>query len=359
MTTTTTQSPRLDQAKLDGFVRRFIGDLGTVLHFPTVLVGDRLGLYQAMADGEPITAEELAERTGTEVRYVTEWLAAQAAADYVDYDPGDGTFRLPPEHATLLTGGGPVFIPGGFQMAASIVKDEPIITEAFRTGEGVGWHAHHPDLFAGVERFNQAGYTANLVPAWLPALDGVVGKLQVGAKVADIGCGHGVSILLMAEAYPQSTFFGFDYHEGSIEAARRSAEAAGVGDSVRFDAASAHDYPGTGYDLVTVFNSLHDMGDPLGAARHVRSTLAPDGTWMIVEPNARDRLEDNINPVGKLWYSASTMVCTPGARDQEPGLALGAQAGERCTRELVGDAGFTRFRRVAETPVLAVYEARP
>jgi len=362
----TSDTTQLDRAKLDAFVRRFIGDLGTALHAPTVLVGDRLGLYRAMADGSPVTAAALAERTGTDERYVTEWLGAQAAAGYVDHDTDAATFRLPPEHTALLVGrDGPVFIPGGFQMAASMFKDEPLITEAFRTGEGVPWHAHHPDLFAGVDRFSQAGYAANLTSAWLPALDGVEEKLRAGAKVADVACGHGASTLLMAEAYPTSTFVGFDYHDASIDAARRAAASSGLADRVAFDVASAQDYPGTGYDLVAVLMSWHDMGDPVGAARHVRSTLAPDGTWIIVEPRADDGAggaggaDGNPDPVGKLWYSASTLVCTPGARAQEGGLALGAQAGERRTRELVTEAGFTRFRRAAETPVLVVYEARP
>ena len=356
---TTTQSS-FDQAKLEAFMGRFVADLGTAMHVPTVLVGDRLGLYRAMADGQPVTSTELAERTGTDERYVVEWLAAQAAAEYVEYDAGAGAFRLPPEHAALLLDeGGPVFIPAGFQLAASAFKDEPMITEAFRTGEGVPWHVHHPDLFAGGERFFRAGYAANLTATWLPALEDVEDKLRAGAKVADVGCGHGASTLLMAEAYPESTFVGFDYHDASIEAARRSAETAGLGHRASFELASAQDYPGTGYDLVTFFNSWHDMGDPVGAARHVLSTLAPDGTWMMVEPYANDRIEDNLNPVGKLFYAVSTLVCTPGAKAQKVGLSLGAQAGERRTRELVTEAGFTRFRRAAENPVNLVYEARP
>jgi SAM-dependent methyltransferase len=350
----------LDRAKLDAFAQRFLGDLGTAMHMPTVLVGDRLGLYRAMADGVPVTAAGLAERTGTDERYVTEWLAAQAAAGYVDFDAATAVFRLPPEHAALLVDrGGPVFIPGAFQLAASAFKDEPMITEAFRTGEGVPWHSHHPDLFAGVDRFSRAGYAANLTTAWLPALEGVEQKLRDGATVADVACGHGSSTLIMAEAYPASTFVGFDYHDASIDAAHRAAETAGLSRRVSFDIASAQDYPGAGYDLVVILMSWHDMGDPVGAARHVLSTLAPDGTWMIVEPRAGDCIADNLNPVGKLWYSTSTLVCTPGARAQDGGLALGAQAGEHRSRELVTEAGFTRFRRAAETPVHVVYEARP
>jgi SAM-dependent methyltransferase len=356
----TTATPPVDQSKLDAFVGRFLGDLGTAMHLPTVLVGDRLGLYRAMADSEPVSPADLAERTGTNERYLTEWLAAQAAAGYVDYDADAGTFRLPPEHAALLIDqGAPVFIPGAFQLAASGIKDEPLITEAFRTGEGVAWHDHHPDLFVGCERFFRPGYAVHLVDEWLPALDGVEVKLRAGARVADVGCGHGASTLIMAKAFPESTFVGFDYHDASIEAARRSADSAGLGERVRFEVASARDYPGTNYDLVAFFDCLHDMGDPVGAARHVRSSLGPEGTWMIVEPYANDRLEDNLNPVGKIYYGASTLICTPASRAQDVGLALGAQAGQERMRNVATEGGFTRFRRAAETPVNIVYEARP
>ncbi|MGH9230235.1 MAG: methyltransferase domain-containing protein [Acidimicrobiales bacterium] len=356
----TTETAPLDQSKLDAFVGRFVNDLGTALHLPTVLVGDRLGLYRAMADGEPVSPADLAELTGTNQRYVTEWLAAQAAAGYVDYDAEGATFRLPPEHAALLIDrGAPVFIPGAFQLAAAGVKDEPLITEAFRTGDGVAWHDHHPDLFVGCERFFRPGYAAHLTDEWLPALEGVELKLRAGAKVADVGCGHGASTIIMATAFPESSFAAFDFHDASIDAARRAAESADLGGRVRFDIAAAQDYPGTGYDLVTFFDCLHDMGDPVGAARHVLSSLAPDGTWMIVEPYANDRLEDNLNPVGKIYYGASTLVCTPASRAQEVGLALGAQAGEERMRNVVTEAGFTRFRRAAETPFNIVYEARP
>jgi SAM-dependent methyltransferase len=356
----TTETTPLDQAKLDAFVGRFIGDLGTALHLPTVLVGDRLGLYRAMAAGEPMSPAALAERTGTNERYVAEWLAAQAAAGYVEYDATAGTFRLPREYAALLIDeGAPVFIPGAFQLAASTVKDEPLITEAFRTGEGVAWHDHHPDLFAGCERFFRPGYAAHLIDEWLPALDGVDVKLRAGAKVADVGCGHGASTIIMATAFPESSFMGFDYHDVSIETARRSADSLAVDGRLRFEVARAQDFPGTNYDFVAFFDCLHDMGDPVGAARHVLSTLAPDGTWMIVEPFATDRLEDNLNPVGKIYYNASTLICTPASRAQEVGLALGAQAGEDRMRNVVTEAGFTRFRRAAETPVNIVYEAKP
>lgn len=353
-------SPQLDGDKLQAFVGRFIGDLGTGMHLPTVLVGDRLGLYQAMADGEPVTAVQLATTTGADGRYLAEWLAGQAAAGYLDYDPEAETFRLPAEHAMLLVPSeAPVFIPGAVQLVASAFKDEPVISEAFRSGAGVGWHEHHPDLFAGTERFFRPGYATHLVAEWLPALEGMDARLRAGAKVADVGCGHGASTLLMAQTYPVSTFTGFDYHEGSIDVARANAERAGLSDRARFEVAPAASYPGEGYDLVACFDCLHDMGDPIGAARHVLASLAPDGTWMIVEPYANDRLEDNLNPVGKVFYNASTMICTPASRSQEVGLALGAQAGEQRIRDIVTEAGFTRFRRAAETPVNLVYEARP
>ncbi len=359
-TTAKTPAASLDTDEVQAFIGRFIADLGTAMHMPTVILGDRLGLYRAMADGAPVTPAALAERTNTDERYLEEWLAGQAAAGYVDYDPDDGTFTLPAEHAvSLVEDGGPVFIPGAFQIATAVAKDEPVITEAFRSGSGVGWHAHHPDLFSGTERFFRPGYAAHLVAEWLPALEGVEAKLGGGALVADIGCGHGASTVIMAQRYPASTFAGFDYHSASIAAARMSASDAGVADRTNFRTSSAQDYPGRGYDLVTSFDCVHDMGDPVGAARHVLESLAPDGTWMIVEPYAGDRLEDNLTPVGKVFYNASTLICTPASRDQDVGLALGAQAGEERLRRVVTEGGFTRFRRVAETPINIVYEARP
>jgi SAM-dependent methyltransferase len=349
----------IDPQKLDAFVGRFVQDLGAVVHAATVLLGDKLGLYKAMADGVPVTAEELAKRTGTDARYVREWLSAQAASGYVEYDPASVRFRLPEEQAFALTNEwNPLFIPGGLQVAASVIKDEAPILEAFRTGRGVGWHEHCADLFAGTERFFRPGYIANLTSAWLPALEGVQAKLERGARVADVGCGHGSSTIVMAQAFPNSSFIGFDYHAPSIEAANRAAASAGVAARVRFEVAAAKEFPGQGYDLVTFFDCLHDMGDPVGAARHVRETLAPDGTFMIVEPFAHDRLEDNLNPIGRIFYSASTFVCTPASRSQEVGLALGAQAGEARIAKVVREAGFTRFRRAAETPFNLVLEAR-
>ena len=353
-----TTAQALDEAKLNEFMGRFVGDLGAALSSALVVIGDKLGLYKAMADGEPVTPEELARRTGTDARYIREWLSNQAAGGYVTYE--DGLFRLSPEQSLALAQeGSPAFVPGAFQLATALIKDEPTITEAFRSGHGVGWHEHNHDLFAGTERFFRPGYSANLVSAWIPALDGVHEKLERGALVADVGCGHGASTLIMAQAYPHSEFVGFDYHEGSIETARGAAAAAGVGDRVSFEVAPAKEYPGDGYDLVAFFDCLHDMGDPVGAARHVLSTLAGDGTWLIVEPFANDDLADNLNPVGRVFYGASTLVCTPASRDQEVGLALGAQAGEARLRDVVTEGGFTRFRRATETPFNLVLEARP
>ena len=353
-----TTEQTIDETKLDEFMGRFVGDLGAALSAANVVIGDRLGLYQAMVDGEPVTPEQLAERTSTDPRYVREWLSGQAAGGYVSYD--DGRFRLTPEQSfALAQEGSPAFVPGAFQLATSLVKDEEKITSAFQTGQGVGWHEHHHDLFAGTERFFRPGYAANLVSAWIPALDGAQKKLEQGALVADVGCGHGASTILMAGAYPRSEFVGFDYHEGSIEAARKKASEAGLDGRVSFEVAKAKEYPGDGYDLVAMFDCLHDMGDPVGASAHVLETLDSDGTWMIVEPFANDRLDDNLNPVGRVFYSASTLVCTPASRDQEVGLALGAQAGEARLRDVVTQGGFTRFRRATETPFNLVLEARP
>jgi 2-polyprenyl-3-methyl-5-hydroxy-6-metoxy-1,4-benzoquinol methylase len=349
----------IDEAKLEQFMGQFVQDLGGALTAPLVLIGDKLGLYKAMADGEPVTPAQLAERTDCRERYIREWLCQQAASGYVEYDAADGTFRLPPEQAMALADeDSPAFIPGAFQLMAATIKDEPQITERFRSGEGFGWHEHHTDLFAGTERFFRPGYLANLVESWLPALDGVVEKLTAGARVADIGCGHGASTILMANAFPASTFLGSDYHEDSIKAARRAAERAGVADRVEFEVATAKDFGGGPFDLVCVFDALHDMGDPEGAARHVRSVLADDGTWMVVEPFAGDAIEENLNPVGRIFYGGSTMLCTPASLSQEVGLALGAQAGEQRLTEVLNEGGFGRVRRAAETPFNIVLEAR-
>ena len=350
----------IDTEKLMGFVFRAVDEVGATLNTALVVMGDRLGLYRALASAGPLTPAELAQRTGTAERYVREWLNAQAAGAFVDYDPDSGRSTLPAEHAIALTDeSSPAYLPGLFQTALGSVLDSPRITEAAKTGEGFGWHEHGRDVFDGCERFFRPGYNANLVSAWLPALDGVVAKLERGATVADVGCGHGASTILMAQAFPASTFVGSDYHEGSITTARQRAAEAGVSDRVRFEVAAASSYSGRGYDLVTMFDCLHDMGDPVGAARHVRQSLAADGTWLIVEPAAGDRLEDNLNPVGRAYYGFSTLLCTAASLSQDVGLALGAQAGESRIRDVVTTAGLTRFRQVSETPFNLVYEARP
>ena len=358
--TTTDQLTAIDMEKLMGFVFKAVDEVGATLNTALVVMGDRLGLYRALAGAGQLTPAELAQRTGTAERYVREWLNAQAAGGFVDYDPDSSRYSLPIEHAAALTDEScPAYLPGFFQAAFGSVLDSARITEAIKTGEGVGWHEHNQDVFDGVERFFRTMYNAHLIAEWLPALDGVVDKLQRGATVADVGCGHGASTILMAQTFPASTFVGSDYHEGSIATARKRAAEAGVSDRVRFEVAPASSYAGTGYDLVTTFDCLHDMGDPVGAARHVRRSLAADGTWMIVEPAAGDRVEDNFNPVGRAFYGFSTLLCTPASLSQEVGLALGAQAGEARIRDVVTRAGLTRFRRASETPFNAVFEARP
>ncbi len=349
-----------DMAKLEAFMGRAVGDMGAALHAVLILLGDRLGLYKAMADGAPVTPGDLALRTGTSERYVREWLNANAASGYVLYDSSRVAYTLPPEQALALAmDESPAFIPGIFQIVSACFHDSDRIEDAFRTGAGMGWHEHHHDLFHGTERFFRPGYLANLTSSWIPALDGVEEKLQRGGKVADIGCGLGASTILMAKAYPASEFFGFDYHAGSIDLARKSANRQGLSDRVHFEVAPAKDYAGKNYDLVAFFDSLHDMGDPRGAAAHVRSTLEPDGTWMIVEPYAEDATEANHNPIGRVFYSASTMLCVPASLSQEVGAALGAQAGEQRIREVVTGGGFEKFRRATQTPFNLIFEARP
>ncbi len=350
----------LDQEKLNQFLQQALSDFGATYHAALVVIGDKLGLYKALANAGPLTPAELAERTGTAERYVREWLAAQAAGGYVMYDPTAGRYSLSEEQAFALADeNSPAFMPGAFLAATAAIKAEPKITEAFRTGAGVGWHEHDPGMFHGVARFFRPYYAANLVSSWIPALAGVEERLREGIRVADVGCGYGLSTIFMAQAYPHSTFVGFDFHLPSIEQARQAAHKAGVTDRVRFEIAKAKDYPGRGYDFVTFFDCLHDMGDPVGAAAHVRETLSEDGAWMIVEPFASDRLEDNLNLVGRIYYSASTLICTPASLAQEVGLALGAQAGEARLRAVVTAGGFTRFRRATETPFNLVFEARP
>ena len=352
--------PAPDDAKLNTFVARMLGDMGATLSAALVVVGDKLGLYKALADAGPMNAATLARRTGTHERYVREWLAAQAASGYVAYDDSAETFRLEPEQAMVFANeGSPAFLAGFFEIAEAAFRAVPKVVDGFRSGRGVGWHEHHRCLFCGTERFFRTSYLHHLVGEWLPALDGVVDKLQRGATVADVGCGHGASTILMAKAFPNARIIGFDYHSPSIEQARQAAEAAGVAGQVTFEVAAAKDFPARDYDLVTFFDCLHDMGDPVGAAAHVRSALKPDGTWLIVEPFAHDRLVENLNPVGRIYYAASTMICTPASLSQEVGLALGAQAGELRLRDVVTSGGFKRFRRATETPFNLILEARP
>ena len=348
-----------DPQKLDALVGRLVGDVGACMTGALIVLGDQLGLFKAMADGQPVSAGELATRTGLKERYVREWLSAQAAAEYVDYDEATDRFSLSPEQAmTFAEEGSPAFFAGAFEITQAMWMDEGKVADAFRTGKGVGWHEHSRCLFRGTERFFRPGYNANLQSSWIPALEGMEDRLSDGAVVADVGCGHGASTILMAQAYPKARFFGFDYHGPSIERAREQAEKAGVADRITFQQASAKDFPAGRYDLVAMFDCLHDMGDPVGAGRHVRETLADDGTWMIVEPFAHDSLKDNLNPVGRIFYGASTMICTPASLSQEVGLGLGAQAGEMRLRKVALDAGFTRFRRATETPFNMVFEVR-
>ena len=350
----------IDESKLNAFMGRAVGDMGAAMHAVLILLGDRLGLYKAMANGSPLTPAEVASRTGTAERYVREWLNANAASGYVVYDAASETYRLPPEQALALAiDDSPAFLPGAFQIVSSCFHDAGKIEQAFLTGKGVGWHEHHHDLFHGTERFFRPGYIANLTTQWIPALEGVEAKLRAGAKVADVGCGLGASTIVMAKQFPKSEFFGFDYHAGSIDLAREAAKREGVAERVTFAVASAKAFPGKQYDFVAFFDCLHDMGDPVGASAHVRSTMKPDGTWMIVEPFAEDTTEGNLNPVGRVFYSASTMLCVPASISQEVGAALGAQAGEKRIREVVTSGGFQKFRRATQTPFNLVFEARP
>lgn len=349
----------INEQKLNEFLGRAVVDIGATLHAGLVVLGEKLGLYKALAQG-PTTPAELAKKTGTTERYVREWLNSQAAGGYVTYDADSGRYSLSEEQAFALADeSSPAYVPGAFQLVTSAVKAEPKITEAFKSGAGFGWHEHDNGLFEGTERFFRPNYIGNLVSSWIPSLEGVEDKLRRGAKVADVGCGRGASSILLAQAYPKSTFVGFDYHGASIEGARKAAQKAGVSDRVRFEQASAKDYPGNDYDLVAFFDCLHDMGDPVGAATHVLRSLKKDGTWMIVEPFAGDRVEQNFNPVGRVFYAASTLICTPASRSQEVGLALGAQAGETRITDVVKRGGFTKFRRATETPFNLVFEARP
>jgi len=355
----TPQTPSLDMDKLNAFIGQFVTDLGAAVHTGMVVIGEKLGLYKALANG-PVTPAELAAKTQTDERYLREWLSSQAAGGYITFDAASNKFSLSQEQAfALAKEDSPAYLPGAFELALGSLAAVPRIAESFRTGVGMGWHEHDDGVFHGCEKFFRPGYAANLVASWIPALHDVKEKLEAGARVADVGCGKGASTLLMAKAFPKSRFFGFDYHDKSIAGARESARHEGVADRVTFEVAKAKEFPGKDYDFVAVFDCLHDMGDPVGAATHVRQSLTKDGTWMIVEPYANDHLKDNLNPVGRVYYSFSTLLCTPCSRSQEVGLCLGAQAGETNIRKVVTSAGFSRFRRATETPFNIVYEARP
>ena len=349
----------MNEEKLYALLGKMVTELGAAYIGASVIIGDKLGLYKALVAAGPLNSEQLAKQTGTTERYVREWLAGQAASGYIEYDATTKTFHLTPEQAMVFANtDSPVIMTGGFYSLQAIYQDVPAMTEAFRTGKGMGWGDHCNCLFCGTEKFFGPGYRGNLVTNWLPALDGVTAKLTAGGKVADVGCGHGVSTIVMAQAFPKSQFFGFDYHAPSIEQAKALAKEAQV-TNVSFEVATAKGYPGRNYDLVTFFDCLHDMGDPVGASAHVRETLQPDGAWMIVEPNAKDDLSGNLNPVGRIYYAASTMICVPNSLSQEVALGLGAQAGEAKLREVVTQGGFKRFRRATETPFNMVLEARP
>lgn len=349
----------VDAKKMEQFLGKFVNDLGATVHAGMVVIGDRLGLYKALAAG-PLSAPELAAITRTDERYVREWLASQAAGGYIVYDLETHKFGMTEEQAlTLANEDGPAYLPGAFELALGSLAAVPRITELFRSGAGMAWGEHEDRVFHGCEKFFRPGYVANLVSSWIPALEGVSDKLERGAKVADVGCGKGASTILMAKAFPNSRIFGFDYHSKSIDAARESARRQGVADRVTFEVANAKEFPGNNYDFVAVFDCLHDMGDPVGAGAHVRAAMQDDGSWMIVEPFANDELQDNLNPVGRVYYSFSTLLCTPCSRSQEVGMCLGAQAGEKRMRDVVNAAGFSRFRRATQTPFNLVYEARP
>jgi ubiquinone/menaquinone biosynthesis C-methylase UbiE len=349
----------IDHDKLHEFLGKFVTDLGATVAAGNVVIGHRLGLYKALA-AEASSAHQLAVRTHTSPRYIAEWLRGQAAGGYVEYDAAADSYSMTEEQAFALANpDGEVYAPGAFVLALGALRAEPRITEAFRSGSGLGWHEHDADVFAGCEQFFRPGYSANLIPSWIPALDGVEAKLRAGAHVADVGCGLGASTILLAQEYPSSRFTGSDYHGQSIELARKRAGDVGVTDRVNFEVASAATFSGTGYDLAATFDCLHDMGDPLTAARHIRQALKPDGTWLIVEPNASDEVAGNMNPLGRAYYNFSTLLCVPNALSQPGGYALGAQAGEAAIRQVATDAGFTRFRRAAEAPLNLVYEVRP
>jgi SAM-dependent methyltransferase len=349
----------MDEARLHEFLGKMVTDLGAAVSAALVLTGDKLGLYKTLAAEGPLNSEELAQRTRTTERYVREWLAAQAASGYVEYDSSQNKFFMTPEQvAVFADDDSPFNMSGGYYALSAVLKDEPKVTEAFSTGEGISWGDHDGCLFCGTEKFFRPGYKANLTTSWIPALDGVEERLKNGGLVADIGCGHGVSTMVMAEAYPKSKFFGFDFHHPSIVHARKAAEKSGLS-NVRFETVTARKSPGSEYDLVAFFDCLHDMGDPVAAMSHAREILKPEGTCMLVEPFAHDSLAENLNPLGRVYYSFSTAICTPSALSQEGGVSLGAQAGEARLKKVAMEAGFSHFRRATETPFNLILEARP
>ncbi len=349
----------IDATRLDALMGKLVNEFGAIASAPLVVLGDRLGLFRALAGGEPTNSEMLAERTGVRERYAREWLNAMAASGYIDYDAEREAYTMSEESAAVFVDeDSPTFVCGGFEIFAALAQDIDKLERTFTSNSGLGWHEHSAGLYSGTERFFRPGYNANLVSSWIPTLTDVDRKLRDGARVADIGCGYGSSTIVMAKAYPKSEFYGFDYHPQSIEAARKRAEDAGVADRVHFERAGAKDYPGHDFDLVAFFDSLHDMGDPVGAARHVRDTMAKDGSWLLVEPFAGNTVQENLNPVGRVYYCASTMICTPCSLSQEVGLGLGAQAGERRLHDVAEEAGFGQFRRTAQTPFNMVFEAR-
>jgi 2-polyprenyl-3-methyl-5-hydroxy-6-metoxy-1,4-benzoquinol methylase len=357
---TTISAPPIDEARLHELLGQAVVEFGAAVNAALIVIGDRLGLFRTLASEGPLTSRALADRTGLTERYVREWANAQAASGWIAYDAEGERYSMSPEQALMFAEpGSPAFVGGAFQLALGSADAREHIAEAFKSGAGFGWGEHNHDVFEGCQRFFEPGYRANIVSSWIPALEGVHERLSEGGRVADVGCGHGASSIVIAKAYPRSQVDGSDAHDGSIAEARRLAEEAAVADRVTFTTAAADAVPGSGYDLVTTFDCLHDMGDPVGAARHVRGLLAPDGTWMIVEPKAGDSVSENLNPVGRAYYAFSTLLCTPSSLSQEGGLALGAQAGEVRLRSVLRSGGFTRVRRAAETPFNIVLEARP
>lgn len=349
----------LNEIKLNDLLGKVVVEMGAAANGPLIILGDKLGLYKCLSESGSLTSDELATKTDTTERYVREWLSAQAASGYVEYDAANQNFFMTPEQSAVFGDNkSPVFMTGAFYAISSVYHDEPKLEKAFKSGEGVSWGDHNTCLFCGTEKFFSPSYEGNLINAWLPKLDGVVEKLQRGAKVADIGCGHASSTIVMAKAFPNSSFIGFDFHKKSIEQAIERAKDASL-TNISFEVSTAKEFPGKDYDFITFFDCLHDMGDPVGACIHVKEALKSDGTCMIVEPFAKDALEDNLNPVGRAFYAFSTMICTPCSLKQEVGLALGAQAGEKRLKEVITNGGFTRFKRATETPFNLILEARP